>query len=132
MKAWQSSATKAGYALYALYALYAIAGAVAQKMGTALPFRLGDVGEFCLFFVATILFVAGFIQEDSETALTGWLSALNENAERYAMLVFYVFVCMVIVQEVLRPLCSITHRRGHRKQRSTRSFIWAMWGLRSR
>ena len=58
MKAWQSSATKAGYALYALYALYAFAGAVAQKMGTTLPFRLGDVGEFCLFFAATILFVA--------------------------------------------------------------------------
>ena len=33
---------------------------------------------------------------------SGWLSALNENAERYAMLVFYVFVCVVIVQEVLR------------------------------
>ena len=91
-----------GYALYVLYALYAIAGAAAQKMGTTLPFRLGDVGEFCLFFAATILFVAGFIQEDSETASSGWLSALNENAERYAMLVFYVFVCVVIVQEVLR------------------------------
>ena len=29
-------------------------------------------------------------------------AAIDENAERYAMLVFYVFVCAVIVQEVVR------------------------------
>ena len=71
-------------------------------MGATPPFRLGDVGEFCLFFAATLLFVAGFIQEDAESTVTGWLAALDENAERYAMLVFYVFICMVIVQGVLR------------------------------
>ena len=85
MRPWQRSATRAGYALYVLYAVYAIAGAVAQKMGTTLPVRLGDVGEFCLFFAATILFGAGLIQEDAETQSSGWLAALNENAERYAM-----------------------------------------------
>lgn len=102
MLSWQRSATRLGYALYALYALYVIVGAVAQKTGTALPFRLGDVGEFCLFFSATILFVAGLIHEDTEAQSSGWLAALDENAERYAMLVFYVFICVVIVQEVLR------------------------------
>ncbi|WP_088285648.1 TRAP transporter small permease [Ideonella sp. A 288] len=30
------------------------------------------------------------------------LSALDENAERWAMLVFYTFCCIVIVQEVVR------------------------------
>ena len=102
MRVWQRSATRAGYALYLIYALYVVAGAAAQRTGATLPFRLGDIGEFCLFFAATILFVAGFIQEDTETASRDWLSALNENVERYAMLVFYVFVCVVIVQEVLR------------------------------
>lgn len=99
---WQRRSTQAGYALYALYACYVLAGAVAQKMGAQLPFRLGDVGEFLLFFAATVLFVVGFIQSDQESSGKGWLAQLDENAERYAMLVFYVFVCVVIVQEVIR------------------------------
>jgi C4-dicarboxylate transporter, DctQ subunit len=99
---WQRRSTQAGYALYALYACYVLAGAVAQKMGAQLPFRLGDMGEFLLFFAATVLFVVGFIRSDQQASGKGWLAQLDENAERYAMLVFYVFVCVVIVQEVIR------------------------------
>ena len=36
---------------------------MAQKTGSALPYRLGDVGEFVLFFAATVFFVAGFVQD---------------------------------------------------------------------
>jgi TRAP-type C4-dicarboxylate transport system permease small subunit len=99
---WQRSATRIGYALLALYALHAIIGAAAQKMGTTLPFLLGNIGQTLLFFSATVLIVAGFIQKDVESESRGWLAALDDNGERYAMLVFYVFICMVIVQEVLR------------------------------
>jgi TRAP-type C4-dicarboxylate transport system permease small subunit len=99
--------TRIGYALFAVYALYVLAAAFAQKTGGSVPFRLGDVGEFVLFFTATVFFVAGFVQADAEAASTtehggSLLHALNENAERYAMLVFYVFICAVIVQEVVR------------------------------
>ena len=100
----QRVATRIGYALFVVYTLYVLAATFAQKTGGSVPFRLGDVGEFVLFFTATVFFVAGFVQADADTASLGgsWLRALNENAERYAMLVFYVFVCVVIVQEVLR------------------------------
>lgn len=98
----QRASTRVGYVLYAVYALYVLIGAFAQKTGANLPFRLGDVGEFLLFFAATVFFVIGFIQADAEDAGKGALHALNEHAERYAMLVFYVFICAVIVQEVLR------------------------------
>ena len=156
----QHKSTRIGYALFALYGVYVLAAAFAQKSGVKLPFVLGDVGEFCLFFAATVFFVSGFIQadasgppspdaataerqqlpdepaglpslprgegwgegsgaqielKDSSHTLTpnpsprgrggdtnGWLHALDEHAERYAMLVFYVFICAVIVQEVIR------------------------------
>jgi TRAP-type C4-dicarboxylate transport system permease small subunit len=135
------TSTRIGYALFAAYAVYVLAAVFAQKNGFTLPFALGDVGEFCLFFAATVFFVAGFVQADANGGLpplprvegwgagdgarferkdgshtltpnpsprgrgepaNRWLHALDENAERYAMLVFYVFVCAVIVQEVIR------------------------------
>lgn len=100
----QRVATRIGYALFVVYTVYVLAATIAQKSGTSVPFRLGDVGEFVLFFAATVFFVAGFVQADADSGQHGgsWLHALNENAERYAMLVFYVFICAVIVQEVVR------------------------------
>jgi C4-dicarboxylate transporter, DctQ subunit len=94
--------TALGYALYAAYALYAIVGGLAQKSGTVPPIKLSEIQEFLLFAFATLLFVAGFIVADEENTARGFWATLNENAERYAMLVFYVFICIVIVQEVLR------------------------------
>jgi TRAP-type C4-dicarboxylate transport system permease small subunit len=91
-------------ALFALYVAYVVIAAIAQKTKVTLPLRLSDVGEFVLFMAASIAFVVGFLQLDAkrdgqERSL--W-RAIDENAERYAMLVFYVFVCAVIVQEVVR------------------------------
>jgi TRAP-type C4-dicarboxylate transport system permease small subunit len=94
--------TRMGYALFALYGIYVLAAVFAQKSAVNMPFRLGDVGEFCLFFAATVFFVVGFIQSDAADAGKGWWHVVNEHAERYAMLVFYVFICAVIVQEVVR------------------------------
>ena len=104
------AALVASGALFALYVAYVVGAALAQKAKVALPFRLGELGEFALFLVASIAFVVGFLQLDKKRALPDepqgpgralW-RAIDENAERYAMLVFYVFVCAVIVQEVLR------------------------------
>ncbi len=96
------TAMRVSYALYALYALYAIAGAIAQKQGVHLPVRMGELGEFVLFATATVCLVTGIIQGDQAHEKLGFWPTLNAHAERYAMLVFYVFVCIVIVQEVLR------------------------------
>jgi len=93
--------------LFALYVLYVLAAAAAQKSKVAMPFRLGDLGEFLLFLSASVAFVTAFLRLDMQVLETGAASpglwpVIEENAERYAMLVFYVFVCAVIVQEVVR------------------------------
>ena len=90
--------------LFAAYALYVIAATLAQKTKVPLPLVLGDTGEFLLFLTASVMFVLAFLQRDlgAQGATTGVWRILDENAERYAMLVFYVFICAVIVQEVLR------------------------------
>lgn len=91
--------------LFGLYTLYAIAGALAQKSGSTLPFKLGDVGEFLLVLASCTALIVHLVrlelQAPGQPRQTLW-QVLDENAERYAMLVFYVFVCVVIVQEVLR------------------------------
>jgi TRAP-type C4-dicarboxylate transport system permease small subunit len=91
-------------ALFALYVAYVLAAAFAQKAKLALPLRLTEVGEFLLFMAASIAFVVGFLQLEAkrEGPKRSLWAAIDENAERYAMLVFYVFVCAVIVQEVVR------------------------------
>jgi TRAP-type C4-dicarboxylate transport system permease small subunit len=96
--------TRTGFGLYAAYFAYVIAGGLMQMAGKAIPFRIGDIGEFLLFFIATALWVIGLIQTEraeSKTQQSFWAS-LDDNAERYAMLVFYFFICASIVQEVLR------------------------------
>ena len=42
--------------LMALYATYAVWGAFAKQLGTPVPIRLGDVGEFWLFFLSIVGF----------------------------------------------------------------------------
>jgi hypothetical protein len=42
--------------LMALYITYAVWGAFARQIGTPLPIRLGDVGEFWLFFLSIASF----------------------------------------------------------------------------
>ena len=90
--------------LFAIYAIYVVAAALAQKAEASLPFRLGDLGEFGLFLAPSVIFVIGFLRHDmqAKAGKAGLWRAIDENAERYAMLVFYVFVCAVIVQEVVR------------------------------
>lgn len=90
--------------LFAFYVCYVVVEAVGQKTRTPLPFTLGNVGEFLLFLAASVAFVIAFLRRDLDAHMRsgGWWRVVDENAERYAMLVFYVFVCAVIVQEVVR------------------------------
>jgi TRAP-type C4-dicarboxylate transport system permease small subunit len=96
------AALVAAAALFGSYVLYVLVAAYAQKHGLALPFHLGDVGEFLLFLLASAAFVAGLAGTERRRGRKTILQWLDENAERQAMLVFYVFVCGVIVQEVIR------------------------------
>lgn len=89
-------------ALAAVYALWVVLSLIAQRTGTALPFKPGDIGEFLLVLVATAFFVAGLALNELKESKLSALQVLDENAERYAMLLAYVFVCIVIVQEVIR------------------------------
>jgi TRAP-type C4-dicarboxylate transport system permease small subunit len=99
----RSAALMASGILFGLYVVYVVVAAFAQKAHATLPLRLGDVGESVLFLAASVAFVAGFLQLDLKRVRNrGWWRAIDENAERYAMLVLYVFVCAVIVQEVVR------------------------------
>ena len=101
---WSAPMLAAG-TLFGLYAVQVLVAALAQKARVALPFKLGDLGEFLLFLAASIAFVIGFLRRDLAVAPVAPRNAwrvIDENAERYAMLVFYVFVCAVIVQEVVR------------------------------
>lgn len=85
-----------------VYVLWVIASLIAQRTSGAMPFRLGDLGEFLLVLVGTCFFVVGLAIDEGSGITRGWRETLDENAERYAMLVAYLFVCIVIVQEVLR------------------------------
>jgi hypothetical protein len=42
--------------LMALYIIYVAWGAFARQLGTPVPIRLGDVGEFWLFFLSVVSF----------------------------------------------------------------------------
>jgi TRAP-type C4-dicarboxylate transport system permease small subunit len=89
-------------ALATAYVLWVLFSLVAQRAGYALGFKLGDVGEFLLVLAATGFFVAGLaLGEIGGQRHSAW-RVLDDNAERYAMLLAYVFVCVVIVQEVIR------------------------------
>ena len=101
---WPSAPMLAAGALFAAYVVYVVIAAAAQKSRTPLPFKLGDMGEFVLFLSASVMFVIAFLRHDlvASAESSGLWRAIDENAERYAMLVFYVFVCAVIVQEVVR------------------------------
>jgi TRAP-type C4-dicarboxylate transport system permease small subunit len=101
----RSASMVAAGVLFGLYALQVLVAAIAQKTRTALPFRLGDLGEFLLFMAASVAFVVALLRRDAAAVPVPGRRAwrmIDENAERYAMLVFYVFVCAVIVQEVVR------------------------------
>lgn len=95
---------RAAAVLFALYVLYVLVAALGQKSGMPLPFRLGGLVEFLIFLAASVMFVVAFLRRDLDANPNppGFWRTLDENAERYAMLVFYVFVCAVIVQEVVR------------------------------
>lgn len=90
--------------LFAIYVMYVLVAAAGQKSGMPLPFRLGGLVESMVFLGASVMFVVAFLQRDLGVNPNppGFWRTLDENAERYAMLVFYVFVCAVIVQEVVR------------------------------
>ncbi len=71
---------------------------------TTLPFRLKETQEFLLVLAMIVSFVWGLAQSEIEkkSIKQSFTEILDENLERYAMLIAYVFVCVVIVQEVLR------------------------------
>lgn len=48
-------------ALIGFYGLYVVLGKVGQKSGFAMPFRLGDVGEFLVVLAGMAAFVAGLL-----------------------------------------------------------------------
>lgn len=50
--------------LMALYATYAIWGAFAKQLGQPLPIKLGDVGEFWLFFLSIAAFTLHVIADE--------------------------------------------------------------------
>lgn len=89
-------------AMAAIYLLWVLASLVAQRATGEMPLRWGDLGEFLLVLVGTCFFVVGLALDESSGTRHGWLKSLDENAERYAMLVAHLFVCIVIVQKVLR------------------------------
>ena len=47
--------------LMGLYASYAVWGAFAKQLGTPVPIKLGDVGEFWLFFLSIMTFTVHVI-----------------------------------------------------------------------
>lgn len=88
--------------LAAVYMLWVLVSLAAQRTGFSLPFKLGDIGEFLLVLATTGFFVAGLALDEIRGSQHSAWRVLDDNAERYAMLLAYVFVCVVIVQEVIR------------------------------
>lgn len=82
--------------------LWVLVSLAAQRTGFSLPFKLGDIGEFLLVLATTGFFVAGLALDEIRGSQHSAWRVLDDNAERYAMLLAYVFVCVVIVQEVIR------------------------------
>ena len=95
-------AYRISFLIAATYVLWVLASLATQRASGALPLRLGDLGEFLLVLLGTCFFVLGLALDENTGSKKGWLKTLDDNAERYAMLVAYLFVCIVIVQEVLR------------------------------
>lgn len=52
--------------LMALYATYAIWGAFTKRLGTPVPIKLGDVGEFWLFFLSIGTFTTHVIMAERQ------------------------------------------------------------------
>jgi hypothetical protein len=53
--------------LFFVYAIDVLAGKAASLAGTALPWRLGDVGEFLVVLAMAVVFVAGLmLNEDAQ------------------------------------------------------------------
>jgi hypothetical protein len=50
--------------LMALYAIYAVWGAYAKQLGIPVPIKLGDVGEFWLFFLSVAAFTTHVIMAE--------------------------------------------------------------------
>jgi hypothetical protein len=52
--------------LMALYATYAIWGAFAKQLATPVPIKLGDIGEFWLFFLSIATFTTHVIMAERQ------------------------------------------------------------------
>jgi hypothetical protein len=50
-----------------LYAVDVVVGKIAEKFAIALPFRLGDVGEFLVVLAGVVCFVVGMLMQTQET-----------------------------------------------------------------
>jgi TRAP-type C4-dicarboxylate transport system permease small subunit len=97
------SAYRLSALLTILYFSWVFTAFLAQKMGVIPPFKFSEVAEFLLVLTAVAALVWGLaLDELRENPAQSIGAIFNENLERYAMLVAYVFVCVVIVQEVLR------------------------------
>lgn len=89
-------------AIAVAYVIWVFATLAVQRSTGSMPFKHTDLGEFLLVLLGTGFFVLGVAIDENATGRLGWRRLLDENAERYAMLVAYLFICIVIVQEVLR------------------------------
>ena len=58
--------------------------------------------------------------------MKGLLRALDQNAERWAMLVFYAFCCIVIVQEVIRRFV-LNYSSAWGEEAARYAFIYLGW-----
>jgi TRAP-type C4-dicarboxylate transport system permease small subunit len=95
---------KLACALGLAYVAWVLIAFAAARTKTVLPFRLKETQEFLLVLAMVASFVWGLAQSELEKnpVRQSLLQILDENLERYAMLIAYVFVCIVIVQEVVR------------------------------
>jgi C4-dicarboxylate transporter, DctQ subunit len=89
-------------ALATVYVAWVLIALFTVRSTKAVPTFFGDRGEFLLVLFATAFFVWGLAIEEIGGARRSLWKTLDDNAERYAMLVAYLFVCIVIVQEVFR------------------------------
>lgn len=95
---------KLAIALGVVYVGWVAVALFSARTKTELPLRIKETQEFLLVLAMIVCFVWGLAQAELEKSKSkqSLMRILDENLERYAMLVAYVFVCVVIVQEVLR------------------------------
>jgi C4-dicarboxylate transporter, DctQ subunit len=131
-------------ALASVYAIYVLWSKFAKLVGSKPPVVLGDVGEFLLFASAILALTLHIIVSERQAADKGatrrlsrlapshgivmkrLLKNLDDNAERYLMLVCYTFCCAVIIQDVARRYL-LNYSAGWSQETAQYAFIYLGW-----